>query len=78
MFLMRDDNKPDRKSEKTDDDSSDTMIVPPPNFRERLEAARRARENEIRPSVQIPLPPRDLPANIDDEDTTPGLSIRRE
>ncbi|HLY25798.1 MAG TPA: hypothetical protein VKQ72_05625, partial [Aggregatilineales bacterium] len=44
-------------------DPSDTLPVAPPNFRERLQAAQRARNNEIRPSVEIPLPgsrPRDL------------------
>lgn len=37
-------------------DPSDTLPVPPPNFRERLQAAQRARANEIRPSVEIPIP----------------------
>ena len=76
---MPDEYKSDRLPEEKADDSSDTLIVPPPNFRERLEAARRARENEIRPSVQIPLPPRDIATSLDDEPTTPGLPpIRRD
>lgn len=75
---MPDKPQSDQTPEEITDNSSDTLIVPPPNFRERLEAARRARENEIRPSVQIPLPPHDLPTNVDDEDTTPGISFRRD
>ena len=75
---MPENPKPDHLPENPADDTSETLRVPPPNFRERLEAAKRARENEIRPSVQIPLPPRNRPANIEDEDTTPGLNIRRD
>lgn len=75
---MPDKPKPNYPPPDASDDSSDTLIVPPPNFRERLEAARRARENEIRPSVQIPLPPRETPVDIEDEDATPGTPIRRE
>ena len=33
---------------------SETLIVPPPGFRERLQAAQRARANEIRASVELP------------------------
>jgi hypothetical protein len=44
--------------------TSDTLPVPPPSFRERLEAAQRARANEVRPSVTIPLPNRQT--QIDD------------
>jgi hypothetical protein len=36
----------------------DTLPVPPPSFRERLLAAQKARANEIRPSVTIPVPAR--------------------
>lgn len=34
----------------------DTLIVPPPNYQERLEAAQRARANEARGAVEIPNP----------------------
>ena len=37
-------------------DPSDTLMVPPPTFRERLLAAQRARANEARSMVEIPLP----------------------
>jgi len=37
-------------------DPSDTQPVPPPNFRERLLAAQRARSHKIGPSVEIPTP----------------------
>src|SRR5260221_13939386 len=37
-------------------DPSETLPVAPPNFRERLLAAQRARNTEIRPSVEIPVP----------------------
>ncbi len=33
---------------------SETLIVPPPGFRERLQAAQRARANEIRASIELP------------------------
>lgn len=34
----------------------DTLIVPPPNYRERILAAQKARTSEIRQSVEIPNP----------------------
>jgi len=39
------------------DDSSKTLIVPPPGFHERLKAAQRARKLDIRSSVEIPAAP---------------------
>jgi hypothetical protein len=38
------------------EDGTDTLIVPPPNFQERLEAAQRARANEAHRAVEIPNP----------------------
>ncbi len=45
-------------SDKLDHDPSpdDTLIVPPPNYRERILAAQKARTSEIRQSVEIPNP----------------------
>jgi hypothetical protein len=34
----------------------DTLIVAPPNFRERVQAAQKAKTSEIRQSVEIPNP----------------------
>jgi hypothetical protein len=40
-----------------DDPMSDTLIVPPPNFRERLLAAQKARKaSDVRQSVELPNP----------------------
>jgi hypothetical protein len=38
------------------ENGEDTLIVPPPGFRERLLAAQKARTSEIRQSVEIPNP----------------------
>jgi len=38
------------------EEGPDTLIVPPPNFQERLEAAQRARANEAQRAVEIPNP----------------------
>src|SRR5260221_2501781 len=35
-------------------DPMETLHVPPPNFRERIAAAQRARTNEIRPNIEAP------------------------
>ncbi len=38
------------------DRGDDTLNVPPPNFRERVQAAQKAKTSEIRQSVEIPNP----------------------
>jgi hypothetical protein len=50
-----------------EDNSSDTLIVPPPNFRERLLAAQRARANGARPGLEIAKP-----ANKPEEQESPA------
>src|SRR4051812_202850 len=49
---------PDVNGNMEDDDPmSDTLIVPPPNFRERLLAAQKARKaSDVRQSVELPNP----------------------
>jgi hypothetical protein len=37
-------------------EGDDTLIVAPPNFRERVQAAQKAKTSEIRQSVEIPNP----------------------
>ena len=49
-------------------DPTDTLIVPPPTFRERLAAAQRARVNEVHASVELPRPSQRLKT---DSDQTP-------
>ena len=49
-------------------DPTDTLIVPPPTFRERLAAAQRARVNEVRPSVELPRPSQRLKTEPQDRD----------
>lgn len=49
-----------------DENGEDTLIVPPPGFRERLLAAQKARTSEIRQSVEIPNPMKKA------EDSTPA------
>jgi hypothetical protein len=39
-----------------EENGEETLIVPPPGFRERLLAAQKARTSEIRQSVEIPNP----------------------
>ena len=50
---MSDHPQPNDPQEEKDP-NSDTLIVAPPGFRERLQAAQRARANEIRASVELP------------------------
>src|SRR5258706_15815727 len=49
---------PDVNGHMEDDDPmSDTLIFPPPNFRERLLAAQKARKaSDVRQSVELPNP----------------------
>jgi hypothetical protein len=54
-FSMTD--KPKHTDQPETENPSDTLIVPPPNFKERLLAAQRARLSTVRPSVEIPIPP---------------------
>ncbi|MCC7450143.1 MAG: hypothetical protein IT324_22185 [Anaerolineae bacterium] len=51
-------DKPISDDERDDELNNDpeTLIVPPPNFQERLEAAQRARANEAHGAVEIPNP----------------------
>ena len=35
----------------------ETLLVPPPNFKERIEAAQRALANGSKQSLEIPVPP---------------------
>jgi hypothetical protein len=58
-------DNPDFDPEASPDD---TLIVPPPNYRERILAAQKARTSEIRQSVEIPNP---LLKKPDDAQTTP-------
>jgi hypothetical protein len=54
---------------ETPDDPSDTLIVPPPGFRERLRAAQRARKLDSRSTVEIPaVPLKQREAHPDDPD----------
>ncbi len=56
-------------------DESQTLIVPPPSFRERLAAAQRARNAEIRASTGIPLPgEREQGDSVVLDGTSEGLS----
>ncbi len=49
------DTPPSDAAEIDDDDNrQDTLLVPPPNFRERLAAAERARAAEARQSLNFP------------------------
>ena len=53
------DNTPQKPSRPDKDklengDPMETLHVPPPNFRERIAAAQRARTNEIRPNIEAP------------------------
>ncbi len=50
-------DKPKPTDQPEAENPSDTLIVPPPNFKERLLAAQRARLSTVRPSVEIPIPP---------------------
>jgi hypothetical protein len=68
-------NKPVNATLNTSDDSlddndvrSETLIVPPPGFRERLEAAQRARANEIRASVIVPSQLAKLRQTVSDDE----------
>ena len=67
-------------SDKTDstppnDSPDDTLIVPPPNYRERILAAQKARTSEIRQSVEIPNP---LLKKAEDTQTTPEEPAKSE
>jgi hypothetical protein len=54
----------------------ETLIVPPPHYRERLQAAQRARASEVRPSTEIPVPSQRLADKPDDTDDAEPLSRR--
>jgi hypothetical protein len=67
-------------SDKPDDHDpqfspDDTLIVPPPNYRERILAAQKARTSEIRQSVEIPNP---LLKKSDEAQTTPDNPAQAE
>ncbi len=53
---MTDKPIPDDEMDDKIENGSDTLIVPPPNYRERLKAAQHARSNEVRGAVEIPNP----------------------
>jgi hypothetical protein len=54
MEIIMSDQPEINESHEEKDVNSETLIVPPPGFRERLQAAQRARANEIRASVELP------------------------
>lgn len=53
---MEDSEVPKEERDKTDESAS-TLIVPPPDFKERLAAAQRARELQARRAMQFKTPP---------------------
>ena len=46
----------DKPGDHENADGDDTLTVAPPNFRERVQAAQKAKTSEIRQSVEIPNP----------------------
>src|SRR5258706_7734736 len=54
MEIIMSDHPETNEPQEEKDPNSETLIVPPPGFRERLQAAQRARANEIRASVELP------------------------
>ena len=74
---MTDEPKPADQPERPSldhGDPSDTLIVPPPTFRERLLAAQRARASEARSTVEIPLPVQPK-VSADDAAEPPTLAL---
>ncbi len=53
---MTDKANPGKLPDKEEDNGSDTLIVAPPNFRERLLAAQRARAKKARTGIEIAKP----------------------
>ena len=55
---MADESPPKGKKDQDEekDNGAETLIVPPPGFRERLAAAQRARATNKRASIEIPIP----------------------
>jgi hypothetical protein len=59
--------QPRKPNENDEGDPEDTLIVPPPGFRERLLAAQRARSAQNRPSTEFQQPE---PSDSDPEEKT--------
>ncbi len=59
---------PGQDRERPEDETS-TLPVPPPNFKERLAAAQRARELQARRAMQFKTPPE---SHLTSKDTEPS------
>src|SRR5258706_7163365 len=54
MEIIMSDHPETNEPQEEKDPNSETLIVAPPGCRERLQAAQRARANEIRASIELP------------------------
>lgn len=62
-------DQPELEHNEDNFDPYDTLVVPPPSFRERLEAAQRARANHTKTSVSIMVPRETDESAASNEDT---------